>query len=600
MMKHLKTKTVLTIDTETNGLNYDNLVLFQIGDKYDQFVIDARFTDISILNSILSSKRITKIFHNAKFDVKVLKKLSLKVEHIFDTMIADYVLYTGLDITHSLANCSIRYLDIDINSNQLSLWEPFFDKNTRNSFANITWENAELAQIYYAAKDIEITHRIYEKQLELLRLNKLEKVVKLENEFTLVLADIEFNGLPIDTKMWMKEIDTAQSRVEENLIKLNTFVDSPINWNSSKQAIPVFKKYGVPTKVIDKIKSKRENEKVEKDSLQSIHIKKYVDSYEIVGPYINYKEQQKLVTSYGTKFLAKINPNTLRLHTNFIQILHTGRTASSNPNLQQIPRDKEFRDCIRPPKGVFVISDYTQQELHVVASKSKDVNMLNTLKEKKDLHKVAASALYQVSIDNVTKDQRQDGKTTNFLIVYGGGAQKLAEQFNVPLSQAKIMINNYFRIFPKLKEYQDKCLKDSLDNGYILIDKLGRKSYIADFELFKECRRLINTLGKNCPQVVSVIYKTFLSEVSRKSANFPIQGESASMSKLAGIFLRRHKKAHLYKILLLIHDEWLVECDEEVAEEVKGIIEECMTKASRYFSSIEVPAEAIIKKSWIK
>jgi DNA polymerase I len=281
---------------------------------------------------------------------------------------------------------------------------------------------------------------------------------------------------------------------------------------------------------------------------------------------------------------------------------NTGRTASSSPNLQQIPRDKEYRECIEAPEGrTFVICDYSGQELHIVAHLSQDKNMLEILRNKGDLHKATAAALYNIPVEKVTKAQRQDGKTANFTIVYGGGAEKLAEVFGVPMPQAREMIARVFKMFPGLKPFQEKSAAKTLKNGYVHVDMLGRRSYIPYYDVYLEYQRLNNTLGKNTPKEANL--KSWTAKLLRNSANFPIQGTAASMSKLAGIYLRDYllSNPNAFYILLLVHDEWVIECDINKAEEIKLVLEDCMSRAADYFcSSVSIPSEAIISKVWIK
>ena len=227
--------------------------------------------------------------------------------------------------------------------------------------------------------------------------------------------------------------------------------------------------------------------------------------------------------------------------------------------------------------------------------------MLNILRNKGDLHKATAAALYNISVEEVTKEQRQDGKTANFTIVYGGGAEKLAEVFGVPMSQARQMIERVFAMFPKLKPFQERSAQRTMENGFVTVDFLGRRSYIRDFNIFLEFKRMNNILGKNAPIEANI--KTWVAKLRRLSANYPIQGSSAGMSKLAGIYLREYllNNPGTFSIILLVHDEWVIECDIDKAEEAKKVLEECMSKAADYFcSSVSVPSEAIISKTWIK
>lgn len=585
--------------------------MFQIGNEYEQYVIDTRYTSIDFLSKYLKSKSLLKIGHNLKFDAQLLLKDKLVLNHIYDTMVVDYLLYNGKKVTHSLAACSIRYLDIDIDSNQLDLFQPSVNKSIRDTFKHVTFEDFTPEQVIYAAKDVEITCRIRNAQLPMLIRDKMTKLADLENEFALVLADMEFNGIPANVDNWLKQLEKASASVvdlENQLSESVKEIATELNWNSSKQVIKVFNALGIPTKIIDKEKSRKLQIQVFKDSVQSLNIKKKAHKFPIVDTYLLYKEYKKIITSYGIKFLQHINPCTNRIHSNFLQLLNTGRTASSNPNVQQIPRESpnskmKFRSCIEAPSdNVFVIADYTSQELVVAANKAKEENMLKVFRENGDLHKATGAALYDKKLESVTKEERQNGKTVNFLMLFGGGEDKLSDSFDIPKAKAKILIQKYFAAFPSLKEFQEESFADTIKNGYISIDKLGRRWYMPEHEQLVECKRLMSTLGRNCPNIVIKHYNYHANEMFRLSANAPIQGEAASISKLACVLLRRIQlQNHKFKILLLVHDEIVVECKEEDGEEVKLIVEACMKKAAdRFCKSVGIQAEAIISKKWTK
>lgn len=512
------------IDTEASGniklgIPGMKLLMLQVGNEHTQYVIDTRYNDIKILNKYFISKRIIKVGHNLKFDAQLLRKSGITFNRIYDTMIASRVLSTGIDLRHSLVECGRRFLNIDIDSNQLNLFIPTTSKAIRGTFQSIAYEDFTIPQVLYGAKDVEITCLLYHATLKDIVGNRLTRILALENKFTLVAADKEYNAIPVNTTKWMNLISRAEDLAldaEEQLNDAISEFSDPINWNSSKQVVKVFKQLGIPTQIIDK-KSKTSEFK---DSVGALVLKKYVHRFPIISIYLKYKGYKKLHTSYGIKFLSKVNPITNRIHSNFQQILNTGRIASSDPNLQQIPRDKEYRECIEAPKGrTFVICDYSGQELHIVAHLSKDENMLSILRAGGDLHKTAAAALYDIPLEKVTKEQRQNGKITNFTIIYGGGAEKLVDVFGVPLVRAKAMLERYFRMFPGLKPFQERSAARTLKNGYITTDILGRRSYVEEFDRLRECRRLNNTLGKNAPKETNI--KSWVAMIGRDSSNYP-------------------------------------------------------------------------------
>jgi DNA polymerase I-like protein with 3'-5' exonuclease and polymerase domains len=315
------------IDTEASG-NFKlgvfgmNMIMLQIGNEFNQFVIDTRYNDVKVLSKYFNSKRILKIGHNLKFDAQVLKKHGIIMNNIYDTMVSSMSRYTGLDASHSLVACAQRHLGLNIDSAQLDLFIPATSKAIRNTFQYMQYEDFTPAQVFYGAKDVQIACLLkyaLEKEIEK---EKLTKSLALEDKFALVLADMEYVGIPVNTTKWMNLISKAEDSAIEMEELLNEMISSfsePINWNSSKQVIKVFKELGIPTQIVDK-KSKK-GELAFKDSVGAAVIKKYAMRFPIIPIYIRYKEYKKLFTSYGIKFLAKINPVTNRIHSNFIQIL---------------------------------------------------------------------------------------------------------------------------------------------------------------------------------------------------------------------------------------------------------------------------------------
>jgi len=208
---------------------------------------------------------------------------------------------------------------------------------------------------------------------------------------------------------------------------------------------------------------------------------------------------------------------------------------------------------------------------------SKDTKTIEAIKSGKDLHKIAAAALYQISTDEVTKLQRQNGKIFRFAAAYGAKEDKIAEQFGISKAEAKKLINNYFNEYPALLEFQQSTFLETLNRGYILVDKLGRRSYLPNWE-----------------EYLATKSKRLYAEYYRLNANFQIQGTAASMSKFALILLREQLKNTTAKIVGFVHDEIIVECNLNEATKIKKILERCMNKASAYFGGGISKGDALI------
>jgi len=416
-------------------------------------------------------------------------------------MLGEYILNTGLTREkgfYSLESTIQRYYPEELNpyGNQLSLFDPWIPKSTRSNITDITREVA-----FYGCTDIITTYKVWEKQLARIQEEELEKVVELENQFVLVLGDMEIAGMPIDVDRWLELDEWTQEKLETCKDSLRKKYPEVENWNSSKQVGSLFKKLGI--NIVNKDK---------KESVQELVIAKQADKFPIISDYLEFKRFSKLKSTYGIKFLKYVSSITDRIHSSFLQILNTGRVSSTSPNLQNIVSGSEdflegaeWRKAFKAPKGrTFVIADYSQQELRVVANLASDKAMIGAYENDVDLHTLAASALYGIPIEEVTKEQRRTSKIFNFSVLYGAGVDRVADTFKVTKAKAKQLIDNYYKMFSGLKTYQEKTLVETLKNGYITVDKLGRKSWLPKFDEYKITRS-----------------KKQLAEYTRINSNFP-------------------------------------------------------------------------------
>lgn len=383
---------ILSVDTETTGLNHidDSMIMFQIGDHNKQFVIDTRCISIEPLRQILEGPKL-KILHNVKFDYKFLRKYNVRLNNVWDTMLTSQVIHCGKDMSHSLDRVLERELDIVV------------DKSTRSNFITKGSEEFTESEMIYGAQDIQYLMQLYENQRDNCTRLELHKIVELENKAVLAYSDIEYNGIALDKNTWRKLAKNAAYKVQsmcdildtyvESNPKLNNFIDSyvqgdlflpvadirkvNVKWSSPKQVLDVFKSYGLNVKDVN---------------AKNLHVHSN-DSF--VKTYIKYKEQAKLATSYGDKFLDNVDSDG-RIRTNFKQILNTGRVASGKPNMQQIPADNEYRNCFISgyDDWVFVSGDYSSQELCIIATGSGDPVWIKALEDGEDLHSVCADLVY--------------------------------------------------------------------------------------------------------------------------------------------------------------------------------------------------------------
>ncbi len=605
-VQYCKSKTVLGVDTETEGFDFTckKMIMFQIGDNEQQFVIDTRCVSIEPLREILESEGIIKIFHNAKFDYKFIKRWgNICCKNIYDTFLTEKVLHCGKqDYGFSLAKVCKRYLNVDL------------DKEERNKFINMQGLPYTDNQIVYGAKDVTFLIQIREKQIPLLDLHKLVQVSDLENRVVRVFSEIEYEGLNINKDKWVEMANKNQKLAEDMQITLDssvaensklkqfiqpvqqdlfapTFRKTNINWSSPKQVLEVFQTL-IP--------------KLEDVNGKNLYKHKY--KFSIIKEYIRYKELTKLSNAYGSKFFKYVNSDN-KVHTNFQQILDTGRVSSSSPNMQQIPSDNTFRNCFYAPENwVFVSSDYSSQELNVIAYGSSDPVFLRALENGEDLHSVCAELVFQNEwIDNAEsgcvyishkqkcscpkhKELRTKVKTINFGLAYGMGPNKLSDTLQISLQEAKDLIKKYFMAFPSIESFLNS-----------LGEKGKRTGSIRTFPPFNRIRWFEKWTAKMYNNRDNFME---LGSIERASKNTPIQGSSADMTKLALYYIYNEIEKNYndtVKIVMTVHDQIDTICKQEIAEEWKEKMTELMEKAANVIIPNKLlKADTNISKTWEK
>ena len=609
-VQYLSTKQLLGVDTETEGFDFTckKLLMLQIGDKERQYVIDCRTLtrdDMSQLETVLANNDIIKILHNAKFDYKFIKRyLHISMNNIHDTYLCEKILHCGkTDYGFGLSKLTKRYLGVEL------------DKTVRNRFVQTSSTPFTDDQIIYGAKDVEYLIDIFFQQKDLLDLQTLTNVAKLENQAVIVFSEIEYEGLGIDLEAWKKlslknkqESIVLEKQLDNLLLsypefkdykakkQLDLFVDeselkdSTVNWGSPSQVLKIFQSL---FPAIEDVNGKK--------------LAPYRYKHNLINEYIKYKEKSKLASAFGDNFNSYISCDG-KVHTNFQQILDTGRVSSSEPNMQQIPATNEYRNCFTCPHGwVFVSSDYSSQELNVIAYGSGDPVFLKSLRNNEDLHSVCAELVFGQVWHNAAepgcaftlhsqkceckehKKLRTQVKTINFGLAYGMGPKKLSETINCTLAEAKQLIDKYFKAFPKIKRFLD-------DQG-----EFGKRyGFVTTFFPFYRKRWFDNWTPKMYNDRDSFME---LGSIERASKNTPIQGSSADMTKLALVYLHKRIKKYGYpvKIVMTVHDQIDTICPEEFAEEWKIYMTEEMERAAnRIIRNGLLKAETSITKVWSK
>ena len=607
VVKYCETKQYLGVDTETEGFDFTckKMIMFQIGDETNQFVIDTRHVSIEPLRSVLENKDIQKIFHNAKFDYKFIRKwANIKCNGIWDTFLVEVVLNCGKKIGFALKDLVKRYCNEDL------------DKEVRNKFIGLSGAPFTENQIVYGAKDVAYLLNIKWEQRHKLTQLQLGPVANLENQAVLAFADIEYNGLDLDVEQWKSLEGINTSKADALMINLdNMIIENPkldkfvakyiqgdmftpvdelrkvnVKWSSPKQVLEVFQTL-VPSL----------------DDVNGRNMYKHRFKHEIIDTYIKYKEAMKLCTSYGEAFLKNMSSDN-KIHTNFHQILDTGRVSSSKPNMQQIPADNKFRNCfVAPPGWVYVSADYSSQELNVIAFGSKDPVWLEALEEGQDLHSTCAELVYGDQWYNAAEDDclymkkkekcnckqhkklRTNVKTINFGLAYGMGPNKLADTLNISVDGAKELIEKYFKAFPAIKGFLDK------------LGNFGKKfGYIKTFPPYNRRRWFTNWYPKIWARKSSFME---LGSIERASKNTPIQGASADMTKRALVLMRNYiKEFNLpVKIVMTVHDQIDTICEDYYVDTWTVNMKELMEDAAlEIVTNGLLKAEVTVSNCWEK
>lgn len=627
----------LPLDCETRGFDpyTKKLLSIQIGDVSNQFIVDCESMSIEWLKEPLESKIL--IGQNLKFDLKFLYHQGIYPRKIYDTFVVERIIYCGLDhMRASLDELTERYLKIKL------------DKSVR---VDIPKEGLTPRVISYAADDIKHLPEIKRLQLVELQKKDLLEVAKMENMFTPSLAYIEYCGFKLNVDKWRDKMAKDQEKLDNLYSQLNQWVlnqnlekhieqqidifrdrECNVNWSSPKQMVAFFEGLGLDcTTVVSGVAKKSVEEPV---------IKKYAKEHKVVELYLELKKTEKLTTTYGENFIQQINPITGRIHTNFKQILDTGRTSSGGKdrdkninliNFQNIPKDFLTRSCFEAEEdNTLIVADYSGQEQIVLANMCLDPVLLEFYDKKLyggDMHSYVSTRIWPelqeltgTEIKKDHADKRNKSKAVGFSLNYGGAGSTIAENLNISKEEGEELYNAYFEAFPGLKIYFEQAKQQGLIDGYILCSPITRrKSYLHFYDKYAELASKMNKKywgryreekNKNSEtfqwmrkEVKDYFY--YKGEIERKGLNFPIQSQSAEIVKIATIFIFNWILDNNYfgivKICNTVHDEIVPECPLNMAERVSEIVKEFMLKAGRYYCKrIPLTVEPELSFFWKK
>lgn len=552
------------VDTETTGLDphQDKLMLLQLAvSQHAALVIEIGklgMESLDKLRTLLQSDRV-KVFQNAKFDMKFLKMAGLEVKGpIFDTMLAAQIIHNGQGYqSNSLEALAKQYLGISLDkTEQKSDWSRGLTK----------------AQLEYAARDAAILLPLRESLIAKIKEGHLIEVCKLEFECLYAVVEMELKGVLLDVHAWkvLHEKYAALQRELSNklleelgqgVVQMNFFGEEKtfgINLDSHQQMIKVFKDRGI------NLESTSYRELIE-----------YKDKNELIEWFLEYKKVTKAIQGFLSPIPQYISSATGRLHASYYQLgAHSGRFACGNPNIQQIPRGKEFRDCFIPAKGYkLIIADYSQIELRVAAEIAEDQTMLEAYIQNMDLHALTASLIANKPIAEVSKQERQAAKAVNFGLIYAMGAKGLQgyakSVYGVELSlkEAELFRNRFFNAYKGIAKWHEK---------------MKRATGITESRTLSG-RRI---LYREPPGITGLL-------------NIPVQGTAADIVKKALAMLVPVTKRLGGSIIATVHDEILLEVPESAAQEAAHELKSMMEAAGAYYlKRVPVVAETLIADSW--
>lgn len=576
-IESLTTQPVVGLDTETTDLDpfTARLRLIQLATPDCVFIFDfdhfnngdaAKSETLAPLRRLLEAPRPIKIAHNAKFDAKFIKhNLGVDLGGLFDTLLASQLVGAGdIEERHGLETVASRYLNEAI------------DKSERLS--NWNFELSE-AQLEYAARDAAVLLPLREKLIERLKSDSLVKCAQLEFECVMPVVDIELSGFFMHKERWLEQLRIVEKRRIELAEQLQEVLAEEssqgslfggpqredINLDSHQQLTQALNRLGIPVP----------------DSTRNWKLQPLAAEYPVIGTLLEYRTVQKALTSYGENMIELINPVTNRLHADFRQIgAPTGRFACTNPNIQQVPHAVEYRRCFsgHPEGRTLIIADYSQIELRILAEFSGDRGFIEAFNSGADLHRVTASQVFNTSLEQVTKEQRDFAKRLNFGVVYGIGAQRFALMTGLSVPDAENVLRRYFTTYRQLDSY----LRDAANRAVSERQARTASGRLVRFRYDESDRQQI-------------------SMTQRNGKNTPIQGTSADILKRALRLLKEELSDTNAKIVNIIHDEIVVEAETGEASVVAEKVERAMCVAGEeYLKTVPVKVETEIADEWVK
>ena len=565
----------LGFDTETTELDpyKGDLRLLQLSDGRRTHVIDLKpfralgdvrtIEELAPLRDLLATDKIQKVAHNAKFDAKWVRyHLGTEMGGIYDTYLASVLISAGEgERRHGLADVVQFFLGRTLDkSEQVSDWAA---------------DELSVSQIEYAARDAAIMPEVRAKLEERIEADGLAGVLRLENECVMPIAEMELNGFYLDRDRWQAQLDRVrkqqartanelQDMLSSGVAQASLFGRAEINLDSQAQVTDALVNLGVPMP----------------NSTRAWELQPLADRFPVVAKLLEYRSSAKASSSFGDNILEFIEPKTGRIHADFRQIgAPTGRFSCSRPNLQQIPHEDVYRRCFRAPEGrKLVIADYSQIELRILADFSGDENFIKAFETGQDFHSATAAQVFGIEAADVTPDQRSFAKRLNFGVVYGIGASRFAMMTGLTQTDAENTLRKYFSTYPKM----DAWLRQQAQN--VLTERQMRTA----------SGRLAKTRFVDGD-------RASIGAAQRYAKNMPIQGTSADILKRALRLLHNDIAGTSAKLVNIVHDEIVVECDAAETEAATAKLDSAMSRAgSEYVKRVPIKVDIHTADEWSK
>jgi DNA polymerase-1 len=610
-LQGLEKCTTISVDTEASGIDpiTAEWILMQVKVGGELYLFDARTLDRQFLSYIVNQIRVSGkpiLAHNSKYDLKVIYLGTGELlGPVHDTMLVESLLYRGLSsgkVFYSLAEL------VELYTGEI------LDKDIRLTFVDFKGELSN-EQLAYSARDVLYLEDIYNKQVVSLVEKGLNQIYRLEMELVPVLVVMELTGVYLDPAEWTSLKEKAMIDMGLSYNKILDVIMDKIDFPSYSNGAVLADTFYVPVKskkarlalesLVDASVLKewlRENininshkqllailTKVYKMRVSSTDEKilKEVKDDKIIPHILLYRGYNKKITTYGEDFLKHIHPLTGRIHSEFLQNGTTsGRFSSTNPNLQNIPADAEYRRPFKAPPGKKLLSlDYSQQEYRLAGAISKDPVIIDSYLQGKDMHTSTAAIINGIALGEVTKEQRSVGKTINFAVLYGSTSYGLSFNLKIDSKTAEEFLQKFYAGYPTLTIFKE-AVEDAIWEKKYSSTVMGRKRYWDSktfFVDYKEANR-------------------YESRVRREGFNHIIQGTGADITKLAMIkMFRENPFGDSFKLIMQIHDEIVVEVDEKIEKDAEVFGKKCMIDVFQPFLGV-IPAsvEAHIDTCWTK